>query len=311
MSNKLVNLIEAASLASDAPAEDGTWKVRIISEGKGSSGVYPKELLEKHHHAFDDLLSFKNHPTGWDGPETRDFTMIAGQIVGETWVDSDERGLTAVYGNYLPDPEYADKLDRYKEKLGLSIFIEGSGFWEENAEGGEDFVIDWFNPNDPFASVDIVHAPGARGKFMESMRKNYESARAGSEIPTVRAAEEGLLEVHMEKKLDELIGLVSSLVAEKDAKAQESLQVEADTAAVKTAVEAFKVAVRAVDEAELLDSQKDAILEAVEAGQDVAPLIEAAVKVRDEAKQVFVESVEGQGRVVSESEGVRFGAWGK
>ena len=104
------HLLEAASLVSESASEDGTWKVRVISEGKGSSGVYTASLLENHHKAFDNVLSFKNHPTGWEGPQSRDFTMIAGEVVGETWVEKDERGLTAVYANYRPDPEYADKI---------------------------------------------------------------------------------------------------------------------------------------------------------------------------------------------------------
>lgn len=102
------HLLEAATLIGESANEDGTWKVRVISEGKGSSGVYTAELLEKHHSAFDDILSFKNHPVGWDGPETRDFTMISGEIVGKTWVENDERGLKAIYANYRPDPEYKD-----------------------------------------------------------------------------------------------------------------------------------------------------------------------------------------------------------
>lgn len=229
------HLLESASLVGE-PSADGTWKVRLISEGKGSSGTYPAELLENHYSAFDNVLSFKNHPN-WDGPQSRDFTMIAGKVVGEAWVDTDERGLKAVYANYLPDPEYKDKLERYKDQLGLSIYIEGSGY--EDPETGE-FIVDWFNPSDPYASVDVVIAAGARGKFMENMRKTYESATAGSKKePTVTLAEENGVKMDQEIKdaFAALNARFDTLTAEKSAAEATAAKVGADAAAVAKAVE--------------------------------------------------------------------------
>lgn len=307
-----MNLLEAANLASDAPAQDGTWKVRLISEGKGSSGTYTAELLENHHHALDNLLSFKNHPTGWDGPQERDFTMLAGEIKGETWVEKDERGLTAVFGNFLPDPEYKDKLERYKEKLGLSIYIEGSGFYRENADGSEEFVVDWLNPEDPYASVDVVIAPGARGKFMENMRKTYDSARTQeSKTNTTVVKEENEGDHMSDEKLDKLIDLVGALVADKEKAQTAEAQIKADEAEAEKRVESFAAAVKAVDEAELLDVQRAEILEAAKKGADVAPLIESAKKVRDAAVKAVQESAqEGvQGRVITDSGEFKIGAW--
>lgn len=301
-----MHLLEAATLASESAADDGTWKVRLISEGKGSSGTYPKELLENHHHALDNLLSFKNHPTGWDGPQERDFTMIAGEIKGETWVDTDERGLTAVYGNFLPDPEYADKLARYKEKLGLSIYIEGSGYWQENSEGGEDFIVDWFNPNDPYASVDVVIAPGARGKFMESMKKVY-SDRTENKSPGNRQAENKEISNMDQEVKDALKGIsdtLAALVADKKTAEAAEAQVKADEAAVAQAVESYDKAVAEIDAADLLPVQVESLRAAAKQGQDVAPLIEAAKKVKDDAIKAVTESAakdEAPGVVLGES----------
>lgn len=315
MDMKHVNLLEAASLASEAPADDGTWKVRLISEGKGSSGTYTAELLEKHHHALDNLLSFKNHPTGWDGPQDRDFTMISGEVVGETWIETDERGLTAVYGNYLPDDEYKAKLERYKSKLGLSIYIEGSGYYQESADGTEEFIIDWLNPEDPFASVDVVIAPGARGKFMENMRKTYDSARrveSTKPSTTVVQEDEGDNMDEVKEALAKLTDQVSALVAkENEAQAAEA-QIKADNAEAERRVESFAAAVKAVDEAELLEVQRANILEAAKKGADVAPLIESAKEIRDAAIEAVKvrESGEGStGRVITESTQAEYGAW--
>lgn len=306
------HLLEAASLASESASEDGTWKVRLISEGKGSSGTYPKELLENHHHALDNLLSFKNHPTGWDGPQERDFTMIAGEIKGETWVDTDERGLTAVYGNFLPDPEYADKLARYKEKLGLSIYIEGSGYWQENSDGSEDFIVDWFNPNDPYASVDVVIAPGARGKFMESMKKVYSDRTENKRTAEVAGENR---KKNMEKEvLDALKGIqetLNALTSEKAEKAATAAKVEADAEAARIAAESavshYSAAVEAVDAADLFESQRKSILAAAAKGEDVSELISEAKAVKEEAIKAVQESAsqdDAPGVVLGESAGI-------
>lgn len=292
------HLLEAASLVSESASEDGTWKVRVISEGKGSSGVYTASLLENHHKAFDNVLSFKNHPTGWEGPQSRDFTMIAGEVVGETWVEKDERGLTAVYANYRPDPEYADKIERYKNKLGLSIYIEGSGYEDESGE----YIVDWFNPEDPYASLDVVIAPGARGKFMESVREYYKDLSGTRQIED---KENKMDKETLEAALKPLSDALAILVAEKKAAEAADAQVKADEAAVTSAVEAYDAKVKAIAEAGLPEVQAESLRAAAKAGQDVAPLIEAAKALRDEIEKNIRESVEETGgRIIGDASGV-------
>lgn len=277
-------LFEAATLIGESASSDGTWKVRLIAEGKGSSGLYKGAMLEAHHGALDDLLSFKNHPGEWDGPETRDFTMIAGEIVGKTWIERDERGLVAVYGNYRPDPEYKEKLERYKSKLGVSIYIEGSGF----INGDGDFEVDWLNPSDPYASLDVVIAAGARGRFEESMKTMY--ARRSAEYKTSTASvaekEETLtMEKDVEERFNALEGLINGLASSK----QEAAKTEADAAAVESAVAektgAIKASVEAVEsvKAELLPLQHKALLERAWKGEDVSSAIESDKAIAKEA----------------------------
>lgn len=305
------NLIEAATLVSESASEDGTWKVRLISEGKGSSGTYTASLLENHHHALDEVLSFKNHPTGWDGPETRDFTMIAGEIKGQTWVENDERGLKAVYGNYLPDPEYKEKIARYKNKLGLSIYIEGSGYVDE-ASG--EFIVDWFNPEDPYASIDVVIAPGARGGFMESLKKTYDSRRSESEKPGVTSAQE-IGKLSMEKDVEErftaLEALLQTLVAkEQDSKA-EAAQAEADKDAGRKAVEAYDAAVVAIDAADLPEKVVESLRAQAKEGNDVTALIEQAVAIKEASEEAVTARLgeSAPGREFGGDKVTKFGAW--
>ena len=296
------NLLEAASLASTEPAADGSWAVRLISEGKGSSGVYTRELLENYYDAFDDVLSFLNHPSG--SPTDRNFTEIAGRIKKDSVRFVEEAdGLGAIYGDYLPDPQYADKLERYRDKLGLSIYISGGGYVEESSG---DFIVESFDREDPFRSVDIVHAPGARGRFLESMKEVY-SARSESEKPTVTVAEDERNRMELEEKVDKALELLAGLVSDKAAKSTEAAQVAADEEAAKIAAESavahYSAAVKAVEAAELFESQRETILAQAAKGEDVTAVIESAVKVKSEAIAALQEAAnnEGVGRILGES----------
>jgi hypothetical protein len=291
------HLFEAATLVSESASEDGTWVVQLIAEGKGSSGTYPATLLENHHHAFDGVLSFKNHPQWFEGPETRDFTMLAGQVIGETWVDTNKQGKRAIFANYLPDPEYKDKLARYRDKLGLSIYIEGSGYDDE--ETGE-FMVDWFNPEDPYASVDVVIAPGARGKLTEAMKQTYSRNRENEPGAEASAQEPHERKLRMEKEIQEALEKVNStlasvaetltaLASEKQAKESEKAQAEADEAAVKERVANVTANLDAIEaaRADLLPSQVESLRAEAKAGTDVTARIEEAKTIAKEAREAF------------------------
>lgn len=276
-------LMEQATLIGESANADGSWKVRLISEGKGSSGLYKGAMLEQHHAALNDLLSFKNHPGEWDGPETRDFTMLVGEIVGETWIERDETGRIGVYGNYRPDPEYKDKLERYKNKLGVSIYIEGSGFINEDG----DFEVDWLNPNDPYASLDVVIAAGARGRFEESMKTMY-AHRRENQTPAA-SAEEKEKALTMEKDVEERFNALETLISGLADSKQTEAKAEADAAAVEAAVtektDAIKASVAAVEaaKADLLPLQITSLTERAWKGEDVTAAIESDKAIAKEA----------------------------
>lgn len=302
--NVTKNLLETATLVETT--EDGKWKVRIISEGKGSSGIYTKELLENHAHAFDGpVLSYENHPTGWDGPESRNFTQIVGKIDGPVWVDLDERGKTGIYGWYTPDPDYKDRLERYKENLGLSIYIEGDGHVNEDGE----FEVDSFNGNDPWKSVDVVIAAGRGGRFEESLKEMYSARRSESQKPGVKVAQDGK-ETKMDEKavaaIEALTAQVTALVTAQTAKAEESAKIEATDEALaeaaETAVESYAVKVEAIEAAResLLPSQVKHLMTEAKAGREVAGLIESYKEMVAEAKTTLTESA-GVGRVMGGS----------
>lgn len=303
------NLLETATLV-ESP-DSGPWKVRLISEGKGSSGIYSAELLENYGSAFNESLSFENHPVGWDGPQSRNFTQIVGQVVGETWTDTDDRGKVGVYANWEPDPEHRERLSRYKKKLGLSIYIEGDGHVDEDGE----FVVDMFNGQDPFKSVDVVIAAGRGGQFEESLKKIY-SQRSESKPGTDPSVQERKDTKDMDEikeltaKVETLTSAVETLVSAQTAKVEEDAQTKADQNAVEEAVAQRMESVKAVEAArdDLLPSQVEDLLAEAGKGADVTPLIEKAKKVSSEAKTQVQESASA-GRVITGSNEWKSGAW--
>lgn len=302
-------LIEVSTLDTTGPSTDGTWRVRLISEGEGSSGVYSRELLENYGHVFEGSLSYRNHPTEGQSVTDRDFTMISGRLVGSIDVVQEDDGRTALYGNYLPDPDYAEKLERYKDALGLSIFAAGGIDADRN--------VTHFEADDPFRSVDVVIAPGARGRFLqESVQKFLEGAREGdpSDKPGVNAAQEGkeTMEIaELAAKVDALAEQMTTLVSVITEQSDRAAEVEVNEAAVEEALSAFESRVALVNEAQdITASQRTSLIAEAKAGKDVEPLIEAAQAVTKEIRESLgAAEGAGEGRMHLTETATTYGAY--
>lgn len=311
----LKHLLESADLVSDSANADGTWKVRLISEGRGSSGTYSAALLEDYHTAFDNVLSFEVHPE--KGPEHRTFKQIVGRVVGETWIEKDENGHVGIYGNYLPDEDLRPKLERYKDRLGLSIFIEGDG--KEGANG--EFLVESFNGEDPYRSVDVVIAAGRGGRFEESLRKIYTDRvaedAAGSQPGAEASAQDITKEQHMtpEQFTELQETLKAAIVESMKTIAEAKVEKDEHEITLEEAVAAYAEQVKAIDEADLLPTQAESLKAKAAKGEDIADALEEAKKIRDEARAA-VQTVESfnqpRGRVLGESQTSFAGptAWG-
>lgn len=313
MSN--IRLNETGTLVSQKAAA-GVFPVRIITEGKGSSGIYSASLLREYASAFNGSPSFMNHPLDPKRPDKRDITTIAGKIISE--VKYEERdGVAGLYADLKVDSRWQSFVEDYADVIGLSVYIEGSGTKDDNG----DFIVESFNGSDKFKSVDFVVAAGRGGRVeraMESLRVIESSVGEPAGKPSTEASvqENKGNKEHMEKEiLDAIKALTESLkpvltfVSEsKDASKQE-IQGKADAAAVKTAVTeavaAYTEKDAAISAAGLLPSQVESIREAAKGGADVAPLIEAAKKVVEEAKTLTVVN----GEVVRVGESTKDEDW--
>jgi len=146
---------------------NGIFDVCIIKSGWGSSGYYSPQLLEAATTAQTfrpGRPSFANHPTEEEFANGRDITKIMGRLISEPEVRESEDGEgVELWAQMKVNEKWIDFVEEYKDTIGLSIFASGE-VSEGEAEGRKGYIVESFDPNDPYTSVDFVVAAGAGGK---------------------------------------------------------------------------------------------------------------------------------------------------
>lgn len=154
--------------ATKGSTSPGTYPVLLISEGKGSSGFYPRETLQEA--ARNKIIpagtfSFIDHPTEsdrYERPERSVKDLAAVTTTDAQWSD-EHNGLVAemrVFGPYQP------LINEVAKHIGLSILGDGDIEMRE----GQKTVTHLAHVN----SVDWVTRAGRGGKVLERL---LESAR--------------------------------------------------------------------------------------------------------------------------------------
>lgn len=290
-------LFESGSLA-ESKTRAGVWPIRIITEGKGSSATYVREMLENpKNHIFANRPMFGNHPKDPNKPWERSPFEIKAKL-GPTIEYREVDGVAGLWGEAHVSPEVDAWLEEFHDVIGVSIFASGEG---EERDG--EYYVTEFDATDPYTSVDFVVAPGRGGGVEARMAEAYRvlengtaPAATGSHEGEIRMDEatkafiESLFEKYvgdkftvLEGKIDDATALVESV---KDAQPE---RVEAVDTAGEIAT--------AVAEAELGKSAVARVLESVKAGSAVADAVKAEKDIRDEilaeAKTRFQEGVFG------------------
>lgn len=281
----------------EAKVDNGVIPIRIITEGKGSSGVYSRALLETaaEQGIFDNTPSFMNHPADPSKPWERDVEKIAGRVVGKTHF-REENGVAGIYGDYRPSEKYVNWFKENADIVGLSIMIGGDGQEDENGE----YIVESFDGSDPYKSVDVVVAAGRGGRFERAM----ESYRALEESDTAPAAVE---HERNEKAMDEakfiaLLEAFEARIAEKftaiEAKVDSVVTLaESANEAEASKVDALDVA-DALAEAKLSKGARTRVLESVKAGKSV----EDAIQIEADLRKEYVDEAESDGgHVITEN----------
>jgi hypothetical protein len=299
-------LVEQGTLV-EAKGQDGVFPIRIITEGKGSSGTYSRELLEQYGSVFANRAMHMNHPKDPNQPWERDVLGIAART-GEVRVGEDEQGRVALYTEAKVRKEYREFVEEFGDLIGVSIFASGEGR-EENGE----YIVESFDGDDPYTSVDFVVAAG-RGGRVEKMMESYRAIETSAGKPADDDAATASVEnKEKENKMDaELKALIEAWVKSTSEKLT-ALEAKIDsvvtlseqaTQAAADKTDAFQVAdevSKAVAEAKLPEEGRKRVIESVKAGNPVAEAVSAEVayvKAITESVAAIVAEAGVQGRIV-------------
>ncbi len=293
-------LYEAGKLV-EGKTSRGTWPIRIITEGQGSSGKYFREMLENEdNHIFGNRPMFGNHPKDPNKPWERSPFEIKAKL-GPNIEYKVVEGVAGLYGEAEVDEDVDRFLEKFHDVVQVSIFASGEGHEDENG----DWIVESFDGSDPYTSVDFVVAAGRGGgieRVLESFRALEDStAPAGAGNGKDNAMDEatkafiealftGVREdiATLQESVNSAVSLVESV---KDAQPE---RVEAVDAAGELAT--------AVAEAKLGEKAVARVLESVKGGKSVEDAVKHETELRDE---VLAENAE---RVVVEG---RFGGGGE
>jgi hypothetical protein len=272
---------------------DGTRRVILITEGIGSTGVYSADLIDASAYVFEDVPSYMDHPIDPEHPEKRSVLSIGGRFSNVVAEDGEfGRQLAA---DFKPRAEYEPLFDEFGDVLGLSIFCGAYG--EKDATGR--VVVEAFDDQDPYRSVDVVVAAGRGGRFkraQESLRAIESSLGVpeGSQ-PGAASAQESNNTQEEEMKPEEVKAIVEEALAEalkpittffanEDARRQAEADAADKAPEVKDAVEAAIATVEAVKAAKLPEKIETKLIEAAKNGDDITEAFEFAKEVAAEAK---------------------------
>lgn len=291
-------LYESGAFA-ESKTPEGRWRIRIITEGKGSSATYPRQLLETSGSVFASRPMFGNHPKDPNKPwERSPFEIKAklGPVVEYAEVD----GIAGLYADVVASDEVTAWLEEFHDVIGVSIFASGDGHEDENG----DYVVESFDGSDPYTSVDFVVAPG-RGGGVERVMEAYRALEQNGSAPAGTGHNEGEIRMDEATKafIEQLLAPISAALVEVNSK------LDAATALVESVKEAQPERVDAVDtagelaeavvEAELGKGAVKRVLEGLKHGKTVADAVQEQKDIRDEvlaeSKVRVVEGVFGAG----------------
>lgn len=165
MTQRTLTSDASCPLLESAFKPDGTFPVRIIAEGWGSSGFYSKKILNKSAGLYKSgTKMFVNHASRAELKERpeRDLNQLAAYFIEDqaTWQDNGIYG-PGLYQTAKALPNYADFLKEAAPVIGVSHFVLGKTRIGE--AGGKTGPI--VESIDAVLSVDFVTQPGAKGSI--------------------------------------------------------------------------------------------------------------------------------------------------
>lgn len=164
-------------------SKHGIIPVKIISPGWGSSGYYPKEVLERDAPKYSKgTLMFWDHPTAQEEKERPEgsLTNVAAKLTTDgIYKENGEEGA-GIYAHAKVYKHYQNAVSEMGQDIGISHRAFGRGK-AGKAEGKEGFIIEAIKG---VRSVDFVTIPGAGGKIL-NMFESYRSNQNKDQMETI------------------------------------------------------------------------------------------------------------------------------
>lgn len=277
-------LLESSSTLIEQ-ADKGTYKVLLITPGRGSSGLYTEDMLRTYgpeafpagSHSYIDHLN--------EG-ETRSPSKMIGVYENDAYWDEELGGLVA---DLKPFTHFKQFVKEVAPHAGFSISAQGNG--EMIEENGESFFrVDELLPH-VTNTVDLVSYAGRGGRLVESLlqealNSTHSESSAGAE------KKENETMATLEEKVDGLTAEFAKLVTAQEAAATAEVTEEQIAEKVAEAVKAAVAATRKVAEADLSDSIAEKLYAQIESGDfAVEERLTELEAIRNEVTESLQESL--------------------
>lgn len=285
-------------------AGSGVYEVKAIAAGKGSSGYYGADMLERAAHLFDNVQMFWNHPSADEEanrPE-RSLRDLAGVFTNARFDTApDGPGVYGIARVFAPFREAVREMAPY---IGLSIY--GFGTSEPGEVDGEPQDIVTL---EEIRSVDFVTLPGAGGKVLalfESMRNQKEGSMEHEgiveeqpeavETEVAEAVEEAIEQPEAEAEpvgetepdeVEEADGNIVERLGDLEQKVAQLADAVAKLAKGKKEADAEEAVQEALSRVDLPDIAKRRIAEAIDRDGDIA----GQVDVLAEAEREYIAAL--------------------
>ena len=250
----IVPLIEAKADAA------GTIPVKIIDTGWGSSGYYPREVLQQAVNArvyAAGLQMFWNHPSKTDEKDRpeRDLRDLAAVLTEDAWWDEHGPKGPGVYARAKVFSPYRDAVAEMGPYIGLSHYVWGESKPGE-AEGRKGEIITRIVAA---RSVDYVTLAGRGGAIAEAFRAarpqepTDEQKAAGNHMT---GAEPTLTLESLKREHPEIIEALRTEIENSAAMKEAQAQMETKLKEAQTELEEAKVENARLKEAQILAEAK-------------------------------------------------------
>lgn len=196
-------------LREGAVGQDGSAYLKLISPGRGSSGYYPAEVLERDGPKVfpKGTKNFWNHQT--DAEEAArpegDLRDLASVLTEDAHYEHEGPAGPGLYARAEVQPHYRGPVDSLAKHIGMSIRASGKAKEGTGPDGKRGPIIEELTRG---ISIDYVTSPGAGGKILQLFEA------AGRQIQL----QEGDVDATELKRLQESNRKLSQRLARNDAR---------------------------------------------------------------------------------------------